>query len=100
MPVMQLKTVVLPAPFGPMRPTISPRPTVISTASKALRPPKFMVIFVRFSTISILCPSGIIFREMEFVGAAHIGDYPLRAEDHHEDHGRPEDEHPVITENP
>src|SRR3990172_7289530 len=36
---------------------------------------------------------------MEFVGAAHMGDNPLGAEDHHQDHGHAEDKHTVIAEN-
>src|ERR1700730_12660133 len=35
-----LKSVVFPAPFGPMMPTISPEPTVRSTAWSATTPPK------------------------------------------------------------
>src|SRR5687768_14072735 len=37
---MALNNVVLPAPFGPIRPTISPGSTVRSTASSATSPPK------------------------------------------------------------
>src|SRR4051812_18089705 len=39
---MQLKQVVLPAPFGPMRPTISNSSTLRLTSSSACRPPKRM----------------------------------------------------------
>src|SRR3954470_21867173 len=39
---MQLKMVVLPAPFGPMSPTISNSPTVMETSRSACRPPKRM----------------------------------------------------------
>src|SRR3954452_14613730 len=39
---MQLKIVVLPAPFGPMSPTISNSPTLIETSRSACRPPKLM----------------------------------------------------------
>ena len=39
-PAMRLKRVVFPAPFGPISPTISPRPIAIDTASTALTPPK------------------------------------------------------------
>ena len=34
--------VVLPAPFGPMRPTISPGPTLIAASLRASMPPKRM----------------------------------------------------------
>src|SRR5215475_11796595 len=36
---MRLKSVVFPAPFGPMMPTISPAPTTNETSVSALRPP-------------------------------------------------------------
>ena len=39
-PVTRLKTVVLPAPFGPMMPSISPDAQAMSTSSRARRPPK------------------------------------------------------------
>src|SRR6185437_14924587 len=39
-PVITLKTVVLPAPFGPIRLTISPSPTSRSSSEIARRPPK------------------------------------------------------------
>src|SRR5438270_12790058 len=40
---MQLNAVVLPAPFGPIRPTISHSSTVRLSPSIAVRPPKRMV---------------------------------------------------------
>src|ERR1017187_7730006 len=43
-PVMQLTNVVLPAPFGPRTPRISPRRIVRSTPSSAARPPKRFVM--------------------------------------------------------
>src|SRR5213079_291103 len=39
---MQLKIVVLPAPLGPISPTISNSPTLIETSRNACRPPKRM----------------------------------------------------------
>src|SRR5262249_8241965 len=42
-PVMQLKSVVLPAPFGPMRPTMSPSSMTKDTSLLATRPPKRLV---------------------------------------------------------
>ena len=39
-PVMTLKAVVLPAPFGPIRPTTSPSYTVKLMSAMAMRPPK------------------------------------------------------------
>src|SRR5438309_12036933 len=46
---MQLKSVVLPAPLGPMRPTISPGSTASEISLLASRPPKR---FVTASTLS------------------------------------------------
>src|SRR3954467_8097525 len=40
---MQLKIVVLPAPLGPMSPTISNSPTLTLTSRSAWRPPKRML---------------------------------------------------------
>jgi len=47
MPVMELNSVVLPAPFGPMSANTSPRFTSKDTSSTATRPPN------RFVTCSI-----------------------------------------------
>src|SRR6266581_5218775 len=44
---MQLNTVVLPAPFGPIKAVMSPRPAVNDRSLTARRPPKRMV---RWST--------------------------------------------------
>src|SRR5512140_2958287 len=44
MPVITLKTVVLPAPLGPIRPTISPSSMETSSFDTAVRPPKRMVM--------------------------------------------------------
>src|SRR5215831_2054067 len=43
MPLMQLKSVVLPAPLGPMSPTISPDSMVSETSRLATRPPNRLV---------------------------------------------------------
>ena len=39
MPLMQLKSVVLPAPFGPIRPQMLRSPTVKETPPTAVTPP-------------------------------------------------------------
>ena len=44
-PVMRLKTVVLPAPFGPMSPTMAPWPTSKEISFTAISPPKDLVRF-------------------------------------------------------
>ena len=41
LPAMILKSVVLPAPFGPIKPVILPFSTSIVALSTALIPPKF-----------------------------------------------------------
>src|SRR6476659_1001136 len=40
MPLMQLRTLVLPAPFGPISANNSPRSTANDTSSSTVRPPK------------------------------------------------------------
>ena len=45
MPVTALKTVVLPAPFGPMTEKICPFPTFKSTPLTAVIPPNRIVSF-------------------------------------------------------
>src|SRR5688500_828695 len=47
---MQLKSVVLPAPFGPMIPTISHSPARRLTPWSALMPPKWMLRSLTSST--------------------------------------------------
>ena len=44
-PVIASISVVLPAPFGPIRPTISPALTVTETSLTATTPPKRTVMF-------------------------------------------------------
>src|SRR5436305_15322076 len=54
LPARQLKMVVLPAPFGPIRPMISPSSIVRSAPATARRLPK---VFETFSALSnILAP--------------------------------------------
>ena len=47
-PSMQLKNVVLPAPFGPISPTRSPSPISMLAASRATMPENFLVASVTF----------------------------------------------------
>src|SRR6185295_16653616 len=53
MPTMHRSVDVLPAPFGPIRPTISPGPTVKEKLSTALRVP---YVFVRLLTVIMESP--------------------------------------------
>src|SRR5262245_56511506 len=54
MPLMQLSTLVLPAPFGPIRANSSPAATANETSSSTVRPPNRKV---RRSTASSAIPS-------------------------------------------
>ena len=42
-PAIRLKIVLLPDPFGPIRPRISPSPTAKPTSLTAVKPPKRLV---------------------------------------------------------
>src|SRR5437773_10475417 len=77
---MTLKSVVLPAPFGPMMPRRSPRRTSRLTSRTALRPPKG---FVARSSVSTGPP-----------GPQATGDtgQALGGEPHDEDEGRAVDD--------
>src|SRR5260370_11954765 len=50
-PEMQLKQVVFPEPFGPMRPRISPSATSKETVLSAMNPPKRFVSAEIVSTV-------------------------------------------------
>lgn len=51
---MQLKSVVLPAPFGPIKPTISPFSILIETSLRATYPPNPLVTLLhRISSVSV-----------------------------------------------
>src|SRR4029453_17001872 len=53
-PVTTLKTVVLPAPLGPISPKISPRSTCSETVSSAVTPPNRIVRFESSSRASAI----------------------------------------------
>jgi hypothetical protein len=50
-PVMALRKVVLPAPFGPIKPMTSPWCNVMETLLTAINPPNFLVKFSVSNTI-------------------------------------------------
>jgi hypothetical protein len=52
-PVRQLKSVVLPAPLGPMRPPMAPRGSAKDTPSTARWPPKTLVTSVATNNPSL-----------------------------------------------
>src|SRR6266852_7674363 len=53
-PAMQLTSVLLPEPFGPMRPTRSPGRTMKSTRSSAVKPPTLLVTPETSSSASLI----------------------------------------------
>src|SRR5579863_8062963 len=79
---MTLMQVVLPEPFGPTRPKISPRPIVKLKLSSARKPPK------RFTTPST-CNSGAASGDID-TPALQQRDQPVRQEQH-----QPHDQCPV-----
>src|SRR5690242_17501897 len=114
MPVTALKTVVLPAPFGPMTEKICPGSTVRSTAFTAVIPPNRIVNFsilsrdigspgvLRFASRLRLRPTNFGSRRglagrfvrlgVQLPLVPGLGDQPLRAEPHHQDEDHAEDE--------
>src|SRR6478736_5749950 len=107
---MQLKTVVLPAPFGPISAVISPRRTSNETSSTAVRPPKRMVKWSIVSSGSefinaIRRPSAVAFFDQRRGNAAALPkrnrrrtrrDKAAWAPVHHHDHGDTYDQHAVL----
>src|SRR5271163_1352039 len=106
---MQLNTVVLPAPFGPIKAVMVPRPTSKLRSSMASRPPKRMV---KCSTRSTVPPSPGIspFLAMAFLDQIGGDDFSLlqydrrlacrdqaaRPPNHDQHHGKPEQQHAVL----
>src|SRR5437763_4358322 len=107
---MQLKTVVLPAPFGPINAVMSPRRTSNETSSTAVRPPKRMVKCSIVSSGSkfikaIRKPSTVAFFDQRAGNSAALPkrnrrgacrDKAARTPVHHHDHGHADDEHAVL----
>src|SRR5205085_11795974 len=59
-PAIRLNKVDLPAPFGPIRPTISPRPTEIETSEFAVRPEKRCVMRSEEHTSELQSQSNLV----------------------------------------
>src|SRR3954452_561634 len=112
-PVIALKQVVLPAPFGPIRPRISPGRMSNETSSSATTPPNRIVTFRSASSASAgaatvsVSVSGMCgpllellepFVELLGAHAAARREHALRPEvgEQHEQH--PEDQHPEVGE--
>src|SRR6267142_2543529 len=88
---MRLNAVVFPAPFGPIRPNMSPSPMLRSNSETAVRPPKRMV------TLSSSSSAGIS-------GSFHCHclaterEEALRSRHHQTDDEQGVDDHSVIGE--
>src|SRR5215211_4449498 len=95
-PVITLKAVVLPAPFGPISPKIWPRSMAKLTWSRATRPPKRMVR-LSSSRIGSAMLDGLppVF---QLGRPPPVRDDALRTEDHHDHQRRTEDEDAVLGE--
>src|SRR3954453_18952065 len=93
---MTLNAVVLPAPFGPMSPKIWPGSIEKLTWSRATRPPKRMVSSSSTRSGSAMFPR--LPPVLQLGRPPPVGHDALRAEDHHDHQGGPEDEHPVLGE--
>src|SRR5262249_44064744 len=85
-----LKSVVLPAPLGPMRLAIIPASRPNSMALTAIRPPKALLT-LRASRSAMLV-AFFLCLTMEFRGAACARKQTLRAEQHDDDQGGAEEE--------
>src|SRR5438477_6745315 len=98
-----LKIVVLPAPFGPMRPTSSCGSIVKLKSETAVRPPNRMVTFLASSSgIGPLPFIALIGRNGVFATPEHLPQFaaakqPLWARQHQHDQHHRVDDHPRIS---
>src|SRR4051794_20179508 len=74
---MQLNAVVLPAPFGPISPTISQSLTARLRLSMAVRPPKRIVSSCTSSTDTAATPEGCAGRVAVVVQRERLAAEPL-----------------------
>src|ERR1044072_7973475 len=101
---MRLSSVVLPAPFGPMRPCTVPRRTARSTASTAKRPPKRRVT-PRTSSSHSPCAAALMAQLSGRRGGWRWGALPpagnhrpKSAKGRARDRDRPEAHHPIVAD--
>src|SRR3989338_6029195 len=93
-PVTQLKKDVLPAPFGPIKPTISRSFTSTLILFRAATPPKFFETDLTSSRFIVrLLPPGC-----QLPADQLPSEDPLGTEDHHQNHEKPEKQHPISGE--
>src|SRR5688572_25017454 len=90
-PVTRLKSVVFPAPFGPITAWMAPASTDSATSATAVNPPND---FVNPSTASNLC----VLRHARDDARARAADQPPWAPDHHGDQQRAEEGHPPLLD--
>src|SRR5215831_18120874 len=87
-PVMRLKTVVFPAPFGPMRKTISPSSTWKLTSFVASSPPKRLLTFsnsrIRAISLSLHRADGPRLSSEPFPPLEERNDAAGEEDDHHD----------------
>src|SRR5271157_841333 len=93
MPVMRLKSVVFPAPFGPMTATISPSATSRLAPFTALKPPNDLC---RFLTCSIPLLLLSTFRRSPFPNLEYVTEQALGQEKNHEHQQYSQDQCPVV----
>src|SRR6267142_1458082 len=93
-PVIRLKTVLLPAPLGPMRPWIEPGATVMERSATACRPPKRRETprSSRSKAGSCGCRHPRAHSAEQATGRAGKRHEPLRREEHRQDEDGAEDE--------
>src|SRR5947209_6346900 len=98
-PVMALKQVVFPAPFGPISPKICWGSMAKVTSCRATRPPKRMVSRSSWRTGGAVSTMLDRFSPVFQLGGAPAARHDaLGAEDHHHDQRSTEDEHAVLRE--
>src|SRR2546422_645355 len=99
-PVMRLKTVLLPAPLGPIRPWIAPRVTVMEKSATASKPPNRRETprSSRSKAGSRSCGRPSAQSPEKAPGRAWKGHQSLGREEHGEDEDGAEDEDLVVVE--
>src|SRR5438067_450206 len=110
-PVITLNSVVLPAPFGPIKPWISPTSTWMVTSRSAMRPPNCLVTCSTSRSAIVGLPqrvrclgslrhacAGHRHRSSQLDRASLARDEALWAEDHHDDQDGAEDEETIVLE--
>src|SRR6266849_1555511 len=98
-----LKNVVFPAPFGPIKLTISPVGTVKSTSSTATRPPNSLRNICVSSSTSCTCVLRVVQRLVvhafvELCGDSRARNQPLWPDKHHDNDDQSENAELVLRD--